>query len=133
MNSVEGQIAVEPFKTNEIKADVQRGFAKIEQKHSLTPLKVVIGNNKFPTGSTVYVPGEACKAPWATKLLKIGDLEFVMMPEGFVVIVDSSYSGYGVTGTNYSGYGVTGTNNQAISYTVDGNGGIFVTGNGGQH
>lgn len=117
MKTVDGQLGVEQFKTLEIRAEARSGFAKIEQKHNLTPLKVLIGNNKIPAGATVYVPGEACKAAWASKILKIGDIEFILMPEGFVLVVDvpSEVFTATVATANGTGYGVVGVSNP---YTV---------------
>jgi hypothetical protein len=88
MKTVDGQLGVEQFKSLEVKTVVQTGFAKIAQKHELTPLKVLIGNSKIKAGSTVYVPGETCKQPWASKVLKAAGTEFILMPESYVIIVD---------------------------------------------
>ncbi len=91
MQSTNGQIAVEPFKTNEVQTINVGGFAKVGQKHTLTPLKVVIGNAAYPAGCIVYVAGEQCKAAWASKVYKLGEAEFILMPEAVIWLMDSAY------------------------------------------
>lgn len=136
MNTVEGYIAVEQFKTLEIRAEVTKGFAKIEQKHNLTPLKVLIGNNKFATGSTVYVPGETCKSHWASKVMKIGDIEFILMPESVVVVIDCPVPTQPLPYINYAfNPGITYTyppiTTTPTPYVLDGKGGIIIGDYGG--
>ncbi len=86
MQATNGNIGTEPFKTHELQTINIGGFAKVGQKHSLTSLKVVIGNNNYPVGSTIYVPGEMCKAHWATKIFKVDGVEFILVPEASVAV-----------------------------------------------
>ncbi len=90
MQATNGQLGTEPFKTNEVQTINVGGFAKVGQKHELTPLKVVVGNNSYATGSVIYVLGESCKLPWANKIYKVKGQEFILVPEGSVLLVDQA-------------------------------------------
>ncbi len=87
MQATNGNIGTEPFKTNDVKTINVGGFAKVGQKHELTPLKVVIGNNNYLVGSIIYVLGETCKAPWAAKVYKVNGMDFILVPEASVQLV----------------------------------------------
>lgn len=82
-----GEIGVSPFPKTHVEASVQRGFATVAQKDSLIPLAVLIGNANIPTGSIVYVAGDACKQPFSNKVYEIEGKRVIILPEIFVKFV----------------------------------------------
>lgn len=71
--ALNNQIATEPFPNKEIKIKNTGGFAMIEQKGSLTTLRVIAGDKEgtIPPGALVYVNSEHFKAAWALKIFHL--------------------------------------------------------------
>jgi hypothetical protein len=88
--TLNGKIFVEPFVTNDVKVNISNGFAKIDQRHSLTELKVLVGNATIPAGSVVTVLSELCKAHWAMKKYTLDGVEGIFMPETDALMVNDS-------------------------------------------
>ena len=80
-------IAVEQFETTVIEKKINKGFGGAAQKLALTPLKVLIGNEKLPTGSTVYVRGDSQFEPWAKDVQEIGEIKALLCPISRVLFV----------------------------------------------
>ena len=80
-------IATEPFAKTSIEVNVKSGFSTINQKLTLTALKVLVGNERIQKGSLVYVPADAFKHQWAKMVYKLDDMEFILMPEDFVLLI----------------------------------------------
>lgn len=81
------KIATKPFETQSIEGKINSGFAVVHQKHSLTPLTVVYGNNRIQPGSTIWVRSDACKLPWANDVFEIDGNKIILVPEEFVMLI----------------------------------------------
>lgn len=87
INGFNGHIGVEPYLTTEVQVTGTH-FKTISQKHNLTPLKVLFGNDKVPTGSVVYVMGETCKMPHARNKYELNGTTFILLPEPLIALVE---------------------------------------------
>jgi hypothetical protein len=85
--ALNGFIGVEKFRTNNVEKKEKHGFAVVSQKVELTPLTVLYGTDKIPTGSTVYVRGDLCATRDAQTIYSIGTQEFILIPVAEVKIV----------------------------------------------
>lgn len=83
------QIAVSLFPTHAIDVGVKNNFARIKQKVGLTPLTVVFGSESYRPGWTVYVKAEMMNHQWAKEDFELDGQKFIMMPEGFVVLIET--------------------------------------------
>lgn len=85
-------ILVEPFPTYSIKTKVSSGFAELEQKNSMTPLKVVVGNRdgSIQSGDVVWVDSEQYKMPWAKRIFNFKETKCIVLPDEFVQVVEYS-------------------------------------------
>lgn len=82
-------ILCEPFKTAAAKKQEKSGFATIQQKVTLTPLKVLVGTTEIPAGYTAYVKAEACNGPWGKEVFEAPGLPpFIKVPEADIVFVE---------------------------------------------
>lgn len=87
-DTLNGMIAVEPFKMNAVeKAGVATGFATAKQKTELAELKVVFGTKEIRTPATVYVAGDLCVTADAKKVYTIGEQKFILIPVSEVKVV----------------------------------------------
>ncbi len=75
-------ICVEPFPEEEGKVDlkVNKGFGIARQKVTLKGLKVLIGNEKYPEGSVVFVNGDQYVAQWAQRIFEVDGKKFILCP-----------------------------------------------------
>ena len=81
------QIATEPFNSEAAIITKMGGMAIIDEKVAITALKVVFAsaNGKFSVGDVVYVHNDTVNAhKWARARHKIGDVEFILIPEEVV-------------------------------------------------
>lgn len=95
MEAVNSNIAVTPFP--EQKAIKRIGPALAVGGHlALVRLRVIIGNERYPAGSTVLVKANHAASPWARELFEADGIEgsFVFIPEAIVSVVekDAPYS-----------------------------------------
>lgn len=91
MEAVNGNIAVTPFP--EQKAIKRLGPALAVGGHmSLVRLTVVIGNDRYPRGSTVLVRANHAASPWAREMFEAEGIEgnFVFIPEAIVSCVETN-------------------------------------------
>lgn len=89
--SVNENVAVEPFPTNQVEKEVRNGLAVIKQKSSLQPLKVVFsgfGGTEYGAGSIVYVRADQCVATWAKDVFDLNGKKFILVPKNQVVLVE---------------------------------------------
>lgn len=86
-NSFNGKLILEAYQKTEIKADISRGWAKIDQKQTLKGLRVLIqahtdGGEIIPVGSIAYIKEESLHTQaWAKNKLKSDTLQ-----EEFIVV-----------------------------------------------
>ena len=75
-------VVTEPFLDKGTEISTQGGFAKITQKHGLTELRVVFGNNLYCRETFVYVRSEAFRQNWANEKFKLmdGTQEVIAVP-----------------------------------------------------
>ncbi len=89
--TLNNQIITESFGDRSIETKITSGFASIKQKTTLKALKVLIGNERIAAGSTVYVPGDACRQPFADKIYEdvnvLDGAKFIVVPENFVIFM----------------------------------------------
>jgi hypothetical protein len=50
-------------------------------------LKVLIGNSKIPMGFKVFVSSEAYQTPWGTTTYKLGEMDFILIPENQIILL----------------------------------------------
>ncbi len=82
-------VATEPFEKTSMTPQIRNGMALIEQKIKLTALKVVVGNQTgtINKGDIVYLDGTCYTSPWAKKVMQLGEMDFILVPEEFVQLV----------------------------------------------
>ena len=80
-------IAVEVFETSVLEKQINKGFGGAKQKLALSALKVLIGSEKIPAGSTVYVRGDAQFEGWAKDVQEIGDIKALLCPISRILFV----------------------------------------------
>lgn len=85
-------LIVEPFPSYSVKSKVSSGFAELEQKINMTPLKVIIGNKQHDilAGDVVWVEAEQYKQPWAKKIFNIDNQPCIVLPEEFIQFVEKT-------------------------------------------
>jgi hypothetical protein len=91
MEAVNGNIGVSPFP--EQKAIKRIGPALAVGGHmTLVRLRVILGNERFPVGSTVLVRANHASAPWSREVFEFeGIVEpFVFIPESVVSVVEKA-------------------------------------------
>jgi hypothetical protein len=93
-NPIGGTICVEPFLRNGVDVRYEGGVAKVNQRDTLTGLKVVYGNDKFKAGDVVYFEGEQCAAFWAKRVYSLGETKFVLAPVDQVRVVERNETPY---------------------------------------
>jgi hypothetical protein len=89
--TVNKMVATEPFPTNSVKIQERKGFAGIEQKVGLTPLRLVATpkSERLPDwlapGDIVWVKGDLCAAAFAKEVLELEGEKFVLIPDDRVI------------------------------------------------
>ena len=84
--AVNGFVATEPFVNRDIKVAVNDMVGFIDQKETLTPLKVIFGNAyltktiHIDDKDTIFVSGESFNHTWARKIFKLDDKDFILVP-----------------------------------------------------
>ena len=89
--SVNENVAVEPFPTNQVEKEVRNGLAVIKQKSTLQPLKVMFSDfweTEYAVGSTVYVRADQCVATWAKDVFDLNGKKFILVPKNQVILVE---------------------------------------------
>jgi len=83
------RVACEPFTVKEVRSEVPTGsrMAKAISVNTLTPLKVIFGNEKILKGATVYVRSEDYTQPWAKRELALNDQKFILVPLNSIELV----------------------------------------------
>jgi hypothetical protein len=98
MEAVNKQVATEPFpKIEGPVQEVSKGFAKDVRRNKLVPLRVVYGNNDFPTGCLVLVNSNQQIQPWAKERFTLEETggEFIFVPESAILLRDSRHLWWG--------------------------------------
>lgn len=93
MEAVNGSIGVSPFP--EQKAIKRIGPALAVGGHmTLVRLRVILGNERFPTGSTVLVRANHASSPWAKEVFEFEGINesFIFIPESIVSVVEKAPS-----------------------------------------
>lgn len=91
MEAVNGNIGVSPFP--EQKAIKRIGPALAVGGHmTLVRLRVILGNERFPAGSTVLVRANHASTPWAKEVFEFEGINepFVFIPESIVSVVEKA-------------------------------------------
>ncbi|NBT57434.1 hypothetical protein EBT16_01495 [bacterium] len=89
--SVNENLAVEPFPTNQVEKEVKNGLAFVKQKSSLQPLKVVFSDfskTEYAVGYTVYVRADQCVSTWAKDVFELNGKKFILVPKNQVILVE---------------------------------------------
>lgn len=78
-----------PFKNRSLETQVKGRFADVVQVNELTELELLADypDKGADRGDKLLVRGENFNAPWAKQVLKAGDLEFILVPEDFGVLL----------------------------------------------
>jgi hypothetical protein len=80
-------VATEPFSNNSAKVKHQSMVAVVDQRQTLTPLKVVFGNPRFSPGQLIFVEGEQCTSVWAKRIYQSSEhipVPFILVPEELI-------------------------------------------------
>lgn len=80
------QIGCIPGEVTGATAKVEKGFARIEQKTGLLPLKVVYGTDDgvYRSGDTVYVRADQQRGEWFSAKYEIDGREIVLCPTDLI-------------------------------------------------
>lgn len=90
-------IACEPGETQTLERKLIGGIATSGHRNTLMPFKVIHGNDKIPSGSTVYVPAQlAVNQKWATDIVTLDDVSMVFIPVEAVRLVKKAALPYAV-------------------------------------
>ncbi len=81
------RLACEPFKDKSVKQKVTGHLVVPEQKHSITELKVVFGNEDIPAGASVWVNAAAYIKEWAKAEFTVDDKTFILVPLSEVLLI----------------------------------------------
>ena len=95
MQTLNKEIACEPFKARSNEVKVVKGFAESSTRDSLIPLKVVFDYKEGPwieAGSTVYVRAEMSLQSTAKKIYKVEAKEFILVPVSMIVMIEEAQS-----------------------------------------
>lgn len=79
-------VACSPFPKQHLEKVVKGGFAMVDKKVQLQGLEVVMPSYDppLPTGSRVYVRGDAAVQNWAKEVFSVDGVEFILVPASFV-------------------------------------------------
>lgn len=82
-----GYVACVPFEKRAVAVTIRDGVATIDQKVSLTPLRVICGNGKdIGAGDTVWVKPDRAKT-WGKDEFEVHGQRIVLCPPGDVMLV----------------------------------------------
>jgi hypothetical protein len=93
--SLQNSIATEPFKDKgPTQKETGSRFIVIEQKHSLTELKVLFSSESHGLlkDDVVYVKGDNFVLPWAKTIYTIDNIEFILVPLDSIILVNRNES-----------------------------------------
>lgn len=78
-----------PFANRAVETKITGRFADVQQVNELTSLELLADypDKGADKGDKLLVRGENFNAPWAKQVLKAGDLEFILVPEDFGVLL----------------------------------------------
>lgn len=80
------RIACQRFPDVTVQKKTVGGFATAAQVSDLVGLDVLFGNEKYDSGDRVFLEGETAFQPWAKKIRKLNGVEFILIPEEFVIL-----------------------------------------------
>lgn len=87
--TLDNVVACKPFpKAGIEEAKTATGISFIANTVKLTPLRVVVGNEKIPAGSIVFVSGRDYTMPWAKAVYDLGEESIILVPVSSVIVVD---------------------------------------------
>lgn len=92
MQSINGEIAVEPFQnTAVIKGTKLGAMSVIEQMVTLMPVKVLFSYTdheiSVTPGDFVYINGNSGATPWGKTVYKLDDTKFSLVPKSAIKFV----------------------------------------------
>jgi len=73
-------VATEPFKQKDIEIKVENMWGTVNQKLTLTPLKVVFPGGALGVHHTVYVTADCFKHEFANKVYNLDGQDFILVP-----------------------------------------------------
>lgn len=78
-----------PFATRAVETKVLGRLAEFTQTTHLTELEILADypDKNARVGDKLLVRGETLNTPWAKQVLKTGDLEFILVPEEYAVLL----------------------------------------------
>lgn len=83
------RLGVEPFPSREIQVKgAEKGFARAAQKVELTKLRVIVGTEAIPAGSSVFVRGDYSKNQQAGEVMDFEGTPTIFIPEDWVLAVE---------------------------------------------
>jgi hypothetical protein len=89
--SVNKFLVTEPCPTTSVKVQERKGFAGIEQRVTLTPLRLLAQprSDKLPdwvtVGDIVWVKGDFCATVFAKEVLEMDGVHFILVPDDRIV------------------------------------------------
>ena len=83
-------VATETFPAQHITGSVKGGLALMDQKFTLTKLRVVFGSSelKLTDQDSVYVTSDQYAQVWAKKIYELGGKSFVLVPVDSIVLTE---------------------------------------------
>jgi hypothetical protein len=90
--SFQNKVATEPFKNiGPTQKETGKGFVVIEQKHSLTALKVVFNTSdllNIEAGDEVYVLADSYLTVWGKMVYTVEGQDFILIPKESIVVLN---------------------------------------------
>ena len=80
------RVACTPFESLAIEAS-GKAFKTVKEKNDLLSLTVVFGNDRYASGSMVFVRGDVKTLPWTREIFQVGEKRFVLVPEECIQLV----------------------------------------------
>src|SRR5690349_9012998 len=84
LEAMNEQVATEPFpKVEGPVQEVSKGFARDVRRNRVVALRVLFGNDTYPTGCIVYVNSNQQVQPWAKERFTFEETEqeFILVPQ----------------------------------------------------
>jgi len=89
MRALNGYIGISPISASKHIEKKRIGGMEVPvQSVGMLPAKVLFGSKDIPSGSTVYLPGDAAMQHWAKQVYNVNGVEFVRAPETAVFFVE---------------------------------------------
>jgi len=79
--------ALMPKRESKVKNSFATMTSSVSGNKEMIKLQVLIGNDKIPTGSNVYVTSDVYNLPWANVFYNFDEKQMMLVPETNIVFI----------------------------------------------